>query len=324
VSIGVHPRLDTKTGRNMAELLVIAHGKLQRGPMLRTWAGASERLRQIFGDRVEIRFTAAPGDATRLAREALRDGVDWLVAAGGDGTIHEVVNGFFRGPENVGPRASLSFLPCGSGNDWVRTLNIPASTLEAVERLPTSRIRFVDVGFAGYQAQDGSAMERVFLNVAEAGVGGRVVTHMKEGLFPALGGVSYRLSTIAAALTGSRPELRLAFDGNPIVSSGPALSLIVAGGRYFGAGMHCAPMARPDDGLLEVITLGDFGRVELLLKARRFFSGSYLDDPKVRHRSVRMIEATSDERVLLEMDGELVGTLPARIRVLPGALAIRY
>ena len=120
------------------------------------------------------------------------------------------------------------------------------------------------------------------------------------------------------------PKLRLVVDEGIPVDAGPTLSLIVACGRYFGAGMNCAPMASPDDGLFEVITLGDFGAAELLFKVRRFFSGTYLSDPKVHHRSVRAIEATSEERVLLEMDGELVGTLPVRIRVLPSALAIRY
>jgi YegS/Rv2252/BmrU family lipid kinase len=308
----------------MAELLVIAHGKLQHGPMQKTWAGAFRNLRRIFGDRVEIRYTAASGDATRLAREALHDGMGWLVAAGGDGTIHEVANGFFRGPENIRPQASLSFLPCGSGNDWVRTLGFSASTLDAVDRLADSRVHLVDVGFAGFQAPDGSPSERVFLNFAEAGVGGRVVTRMSDGRFQAIGRIAYRLSAIAAALTSSRPRLRLAIDGHPPAASGPTLSLIVAGGKYFGAGMQCAPMARPDDGMLEVITLGDFGRMELLFKVRRFFSGTYLNDPKVRHRSARTIEAASDEPVLLEMDGELVGALPVEIRVLPSALAIRY
>jgi diacylglycerol kinase (ATP) len=308
----------------MTDLLVIAHGRLQRGPAHRIWARASQRLRQIFGSRVEICFTAGQGDATRLARQALQAGAEWLVAAGGDGTIHEVVNGFFAGPQNIRPRASLSFLPCGSGNDWARTLSLPSNTLKAVELLTRSQVRFVDVGFATYLAPGGCTSERVFLNVAEAGVGGEVITRMKGGFFLARSGIGYRLCAIAAALTYKRPALRLAFDGNQPVTSGPALSMIVASGRYFGAGMHCAPMARPDDGVLEVITIGDFGKVELLYKVRRFFSGTYLSDPKISHRSVRAIEAVSDERVFLELDGELVGTLPASIRVLPAALSIRY
>ena len=308
----------------MADLLVIAHGKLEHGPARGTWAGASRRLRRIFGNRLEIRYTSGPGDATRVAREALVAGAEWLVAAGGDGTIHEVVNGFFLGPENIRPQASLSFLPFGSGNDWVRTLNIPSGTLGSAERLAASRVHLVDVGFAGFRALDGSPTECVFMNVAEAGIGGRVVTLMSSGLFAALGGVGYRLAAVRAALDGNRPKIRLGIDGCAPVAIGPTLSLIVAGGRYFGSGMRCAPMARPDDGLFEVISLGDFGRAELLFKVRRFFSGTYLGDQKVRHRSARTIEAASDERVLLEMDGELVGTLPVSIRVLPSAIAIRY
>ena len=164
----------------------------------------------------------------------------------------------------------------------------------------------------------------VFFLGGGAGVGGKVVSYMKGGFFPARSGIGYRLCAITAALTYKRPELWLVVNGNHPIAPGPVLSLIVASGRYFGAGMHCAPMARPDDGLLEVITIGDFGKAELLVKVHRFFSGTYLSDPNISHISARTIEAVSDERVFLELDGELVGTLPASIRVLPGALSIRY
>lgn len=307
----------------MRDLLVIAHGKLQHGLAGRRWARGALRLREIFGDAVEIRFTSQPGDATRLSRRALESGVDWVAAAGGDGTIHEVVNGYFEAGRNIRPSASLSFLPCGSGNDWVRTLKIPTDVLAAVAALPGSRIRPVDVGLASFQALDGSTGQRVFLNVAEAGVGGKLIALINDGLVLACTRIGYRLGTIAVALNYSRPNLQLVIDGGRAISTGPTLSLIIAGGRYFGAGMQCAPMARPDDGLLEVIVLGDFGRAELLYKIHRFFSGTYLTDPKTTHRSACSVDVQSSDQVFLELDGELVGSLPASFRVLPRALTIR-
>ncbi len=307
----------------MRDLLVIAHGKLQHGSAGRRWARAELRLREVFGGGVEIRFTSAKGDAATLTRAALDSGAGWLAAAGGDGTIHEVVNGFFVGGENIRPDVPLSFLPCGSGNDWTRTLEIPGNLMDAVTSLHGSCIRRVDVGIARYQTAGGRGQERVFLNVAEAGVGGKVVALMNAHPGIARTRVGYRLGTMAAALIHRRQILEVAIDGNPAISTGPTLSFIIAGGRYFGAGMKCAPMARLDDGLFEVIILGDFSPAELLYKIHRFFSGTYLDDRKITHRTARSIDVRSAAQVLLELDGELVGTLPASFRILPGALAIR-
>lgn len=307
----------------MRDLLVIAHGKLQSGSAGRRWARAELRLQEIFGNRFEIQFTSAREDATRMARSALESGAGWLAAAGGDGTIHEVVNGYFNGEKNIRPEAALSFIPCGSGNDWARTLAIPAHAPDAVAALPRSGIRRVDVGLAEFQSPDGLVNERVFLNIAEAGVGGRMVAHLNDGIGLKRTRIGYRLNTIAAALTYRRSSLEIVIDGSPAISTGPVLSLIIAGGQYFGSGMRCAPMARPDDGLLEVIVIGNFGSVELLWKIHRFFSGSYLNDRKITHLSARSLEVRAAERICLELDGEFVGTLPARFRILPAALAIR-
>jgi len=308
----------------MTDLLVIANGRFQRGWTGRRWDRVAVRLRELFGDGVEISFTCRRGDATQYARQALVAGVGWLAAAGGDGTIHEVVNGYFEKDRNIQPKSPLSFLPCGSGNDWVRTLGLPVDLFQAVEALAHASPHLVDVGHARFQGLQGTVEERVFLNVAEAGVGGRMTAGKGvAGWLPA-GRLGYRLCSLATALSHRPQCLQLIIDGTTGLATGPILSLIVAGGRYFGGGMHCAPMARPDDGLLETITLGNFGWAEILLKIGGFFSGSYLDDPKVSHRSVRSLEAISGEEVYLELDGELAGTLPATFTVLRHSLRLRY
>ncbi len=308
----------------MADLLVIANGRFQRGPAGRGWEAVMLRLRQLFGEGVEIKFTARREHATELAREALASGTGWIAAAGGDGTINEVVNGYFEKGQNLRPGVPLSFLPCGSGNDWARTLGLPPDILMAVEGLARASLHTVDVGHARFRNFDGSVGERVFLNVAEAGAGGRLVAKRSTGGGYVRRRLGYRLDSLATALAHPAQNFRLIIDGSTETDSGPILSLIVAGGRYFGGGMHCAPMARPDDGYFEVITLGDFGWAEILTKIATFFSGTYIRDRKVTHRSVSSLEASSDGEVYLEMDGELAGTLPAAFTVLPLALQLRY
>ncbi len=307
----------------MAELLVIANGIFQHRLAGAGWEAVTLRLRELFGGAVEIEFTSRRGHATELARAALVSGMRWIAAAGGDGTINEVVNGYFEKGRNIRPESALSILPCGSGNDWARTLGLPRSLLRAADGLAHSSLHAVDAGHARFRNLDGSAGERVFLNVAEAGAGARLVARRSgAGYFRRR--LGYRVHALATALSQPARSLQLTFDGSTGTVTEPVLSLIIAGGRYFGGGMHCAPMARPDDGLLEVITLGNFGWAEILAKIGTFFSGTYIRDSKVTHRSVRSLEATSSEKVYLEMDGELAGTLPAVVTVLPLALQLRY
>jgi YegS/Rv2252/BmrU family lipid kinase len=307
----------------MSDLVVIAHGRCQSGRSGGNWDKAVRRLREIFGNSLDIRYTSRRGDGARLARTALLEGARWLAAAGGDGTIHEVVNGCFEGKRNIQPKSSLSFLPLGRGNDWIRTLDLPADTQEAIVTLVRGKARHVDVGHTRLLGLSGKEEERIFINVAEAGVGAKVVEKTdRDGM--SLGTTrSYALAAVRATLSYLPRRLQLVLDGADAVTTEPLLSLIAANGRYFGAGMKCAPMAHPDDGMLEVIAIGHFTRLEVAWYFPSFMRGTYLAQSRVRHYSVRKIEIASAEQVLLELDGELAGALPATIDILPQALQIR-
>ncbi len=307
----------------MTELLVIANGKYQSGIPAARWDEAAKWLRQIFGDRVEIHYTARRGDGVRLAREALDRGVNWLAAAGGDGTIHEVVNGYFDGCRNIRPLASLSFVPCGRGNDWVRSLGLRADMRKSVEALAQGRTRRVDVGHVHFQNLLAKTEERIFINVAEAGMGAKVLENLSRRPGHLGPPRSYVFAALAATFSYAPRSLHLALDGTAAAAMGPLLSLIAANGCYFGAGMRCAPMARPDDGLLEVIAIGNFGKAEVIFSLSSFIKGTYLNKAKVRHYSAKSLTLTSEEPVLFELDGELVGALPACITILPQALQLR-
>ena len=308
----------------MTDLLVIANGRNQKGFRARRWQRAISRLREIFGTGLEIRYTSHRGDGARLTREALVAGVDWLAAAGGDGTIHEVLNGFFDNGINVRPSSSLSFLPCGLGNDWIRTLGLPMDLFGSIELLGRARPHLVDVGHARFQGLSGRTEDEVFINIAEAGIGAKVVEYMEHGVMPVRNHLAYVMGAFIAILSYLPRPLELELDGDKTIATDPLLSLIVANGCYFGAGMKCAPMARPDDGRLEVIAVGEFSRAEAALKFRSFMNGTYLDLPRVEHYSSKAVGLASGDRVPLELDGELVGHLPAHIRLLPQAVRLRY
>ena len=306
----------------MLDLLVIAHGRRNGRFAAHVWRRLARILRDVAGAPADIRFTRGPGDATVLARSALRSGVRWIAVAGGDGTINEVLNGY-RAERNRSDPPPLSFLPFGSGNDWVRSLGIPRDPLRAAKALANSRVRAVDIGLARFHGPSGRPEERYFINFAEAGVGARSVRPMNA--LPRWGrsGMAYLATAVATAFRYSPRRLRIACDANAGRETEPLLSIIVANGRFFGGGMQCAPMARLDDGLLDVITIGSFGKLELLRKVRKFAAGRYLDESRVSHCTARSVEISGPADFPFELDGDFVGTLPATITVLPRALSIR-
>ncbi len=301
----------------MAELVVVANGRIEGK---RRWERAEHRLRGLFGNQVEIRFTRHRGDATCFARELLANAAGWIAVAGGDGTINEVVNGLFERGHNIHPEARLSFLPCGTANDWARTLGVPLKLRHAVEALPGARERSVDVGIVEFPGQRG---KRAFLNFAEAGAGAEVVRRLERAASTGIRRMSYIPSAVLAAFSYETRSIHLRVDGGTPIITGPLISLIIAGGRYFGAGIRVAPMAEPDDGLLEVISIGDFSKLEIVTKIGKFARGDYLDEGKVGHWRARELDISAETPLPVLLDGELAGQLPVRIRVIPRALRVR-
>ncbi len=301
----------------MAELVVVANGRIEGE---RRWEMAERRLRSLFGNQVEIRFTRNRGDATDLTRELLAKGASWIAVAGGDGTINEAVNGLFERGHNIYPESRLSFLPCGTANDWARTLGVPPKLLDAVDGLSGARERSVDVGIVKFPGKQG---ERAFVNFAETGAGAEVIRRLERAASKGIRRASYIPAAVLGAFSHQARNIRLRVDGCAPITTGPLISLIVAGGRYFGAGIRVAPMAEPDDGLLEVISIGNFSKAEIVAKIGKFARGDYFDETKVSHCRASELEISAETPLPVLLDGEIAGELPVRIRVIPRALSVR-
>jgi YegS/Rv2252/BmrU family lipid kinase len=304
----------------MPELVVVVHGRLLKGYSRNSWKPVEARLRRVFGCGVEFYATERPGDARRLAAEALRKGASWIAAAGGDGTAHEVANAFFAAGSNRWPEVPFSVLPCGSANDLARTLGVSRDAVLAVDSLSRFQQTRIDVGHAEFLDFEGRRQESVFLNLAECGVGAQAVARLRH--LPR-GPAGYLAMALVSALTHRRRRYELAVDDGPAEQIPAALGILVSNGRFFGAGIPCAPPALPDDGLLDLVTLGAFGRLEVLRKVHLLLIGAHLRERKVSHRRVSAVSLDSASPTLFEMDGEAAGLLPIRIRVLPGSLLVR-
>jgi len=269
-------------------------------------------------------FTTRQGEAVDIAREAARGGERMVVAVGGDGTASEVVDGLVDAGRVVEPEVLFGCIPQGTGGDLRRSLGWAATPEEAARELAVGVTVTCDVGLVEYTAHDGSARKRHFVNVSSFGVSGRVVRELARGGRLGGGKLTYTLAS-ARALLGYRDQpVRWRVDGGEWTEE-RLTALAICNGRYFGAGMMVAPTARMDDGLLDVTAWKGLGFADFLTKRRMLYDGTHVKLPNTRCLRARVVEAEPMEgaEVLLDVDGEQPGRLPARWRVLPGALRVR-
>jgi YegS/Rv2252/BmrU family lipid kinase len=267
-------------------------------------------------------FTERPLHASELTRKALREGCDLVIAVGGDGTINEVVNGFFEGSKPVKPGAALGVLPRGTGGDLRRTIGLDGDLSRSAARLKGER-KPIDVGRVEYVDDAGQQRSRYFINVAEVGVGARVVD-IANASSKFLGGkLTFMLASVRALVGWKDLAIRASLDGGPFEEM-DVTTFAIANGRYFGGGMMVAPEAQLADGLFHVTIWTGFTLADFALKSGSMYDGSHIKLKGTRTRTARTVrlEPAGSEPVGVEVDGERIGRLPATFTLLPGALQL--
>ncbi|HUT52827.1 MAG TPA: diacylglycerol kinase family protein [bacterium] len=287
----------------------------------KAWPEIKELAQRAFGE-IEAGFTERRWHACELARAALKAGHELIVSVGGDGTNNEVVNGFFEGGKPVNPEAVFAVVCSGTGSDLIKTLQIPRDFRESVPMLPGLAAKPTDVGRMTLRDHSGRDVSRYFINIASFGVGGEVDERVNR-TSKALGGkASFLWASFWGSLAYKNKAVTFRVDGGEPFERKIFLAA-ASNGQYFGAGMRVAPDAAVDDGLLDFAVLGDFSFFEQFKLMSTIYKGGHLGLPKVEIQRARRVEATSSERVLLDVDGEQPGTLPATFEVLPCALRVK-
>lgn len=285
------------------------------------WLQTRAELRRALGEFGE-EFTERPMHAAQITARALKDGYECIVAAGGDGTLNEVVNGFFEGGKPINPSAALGVLPLGTGGDFRRTFGWPVDLRSSLARLRGSRAVPMDLGLLEYTSHSGEPATRLFANVCSFGASGVVDREVNQRSKLLGGRLSFILGTTAALMKYKDQAVELTVDdGAP--ESTRITTVAVANGRYFGGGMCVAPEASPSDGLFDVTIWSGYGLADFVLKAKALYNGSHVKLKGTRCFKCRTLSATSRAEVLLDVDGEQPGRLPCRVSVLPGAVRLR-
>jgi YegS/Rv2252/BmrU family lipid kinase len=270
----------------------------------------------------DVAPTTGPGTATGLARKAIHEGCEMVVAVGGDGTINEVANGFFENGKPINPEAVLGVLCVGTGGDFIKTMNIPREPQLAVKTLLGKSTKAIDVGECNFIDHFGNKVSRVFVNIADIGVGGETVERINRRARKRTGKVAYFASTLVSLLQYKNKKMRLRiddhFDQEKVVSL-----LAVANGQFFGGGMRIAPEAKVDDRLFDVVIVGDIGTATFLANLRKLYAGTILTHPQVELLRGKHVTVSSAARALLDLDGEQPGVAPVEFTLLPSALRVK-
>jgi diacylglycerol kinase (ATP) len=257
----------------------------------------------------EIRLTDKPGSAARFAKTAIKKGQETIIAAGGDGTLNEVINGI---GEDLGA-ARVGLLPLGTGNDFARSIEMPTDLDAAIEVIRAGHTREVDL------VRVTSDEVRYFVNVSAGGFSGLMNEKLTPEMKKTWGPLAY-LRSAAAAL----PELRayrttLALDNTESITM-ELYNVVVANGRYVAGGRLIAPEASIDDGLLDVVLIPERPASELALVIAQIALGTPLSSDAVVHRRAAKLTVNSKPGMWFNVDGELVGNEPATFEIVPRAL----
>ena len=287
------------------------------GAVGRNWPRVRDFLR-AEGVEFDAVLTEEPGHAIHLARQALEEGYRTIVAVGGDGTVNEVVNGLVV-EGSVDPEVALGIIPWGTGADFTRTLGTPRNYMEAGRRLLRLETQSVDLGRI-ICLREGQEVERYFINAAGLGFDGEIAELANR--FPkVLGGtLTYLVCLFIGLVTYRNKNVEFSFDGQRV--RGRINSVIVCNGRYLAGGMLAAPDASIEDGIFDVVILGNLNKLEVVVNIPKIYKGTHLTVPKVSLCHAKEIHVEAQERMFLQADGELVGEAPATFQIVPQALRV--
>jgi diacylglycerol kinase (ATP) len=298
-------------------LVVIANPHAGQGKVARRLPAIEQTLAEA-GLSYRVVKTTGPGHATEAARSALAAGERYLVAVGGDGTVHEVVNGMLENGAPVAADAVLGVVAAGSGCDFVRTLGLPGGAVGASHRLAGDAVRQIDIGKVTFMS--GSAEQtRYFVNIAEAGMGAAVVD--RTGRLPGFLGSAKYFCGFWLTLPGFRPAVvRVRADDREF--EWRAHNVVVANCQFFGGGMHISPKSEPDDELLDALVMVG-PKTDAFTMLPKVYKSTHLPHPGITELAVRRLGLEADPPLRIEADGEMLGTTPATFEIVPAALRVK-
>ena len=298
-------------------MVLIANSVSGKGGVAKSLPEVTAKLDER-GLEYEVRMTERAGHAIEIAREAAKAGTRFLVAVGGDGTIHEVVNGMIENDEPIVEDPVLGVVSAGTGSDFIKTFGLPAAPGVAVAHLDGPESFPIDIGKVTY-TENGNEVTRYFPNIAEVGIGADVVARAQR--LPRWLGPTVYLAAFWLVMRKHK-SAQVKVDLVDRSYEGPANNIVVANCQFFGGGMKIAPKAAPTDGLLD-IQVEHARKREAISIMPKIFKGEHLPHPDIEEFKRVKCSVESDRPLLIEADGEVLGHTPARFEVLRDLIRLK-
>ncbi len=266
-------------------------------------------------------FTKVAGETKPLTSEALKSGYERVIIVGGDGSLTEAANGFFENENLINSNAILGTIPLGTGSDFLKSFGIFGvdAAIDQIKHLKTNKTTPCDVGRVTYIGKDQKPHTQYFLNIASFGCAGKIVDRVNHSSKPLGATLTYLGITLHTFLTYDSPEVELVMDGKTkkrfIINN-----CFVCNGKYSGSGMMWGPKANPTDGLLDLTIVQEIPKLKGLIHMQKVYQGRALEVPGVERIQCHSLSATSQSTVLLEVDGDTVGSLPAEFSLSPSRI----
>jgi len=300
---------------------VIVNPESSKGETRKRWSQIKEALKSFIRE-FRFEFTEKPLQAIEITRESIKEGYEFIVGVGGDGTVNEIANGFFENEKIMNPDATMGIIPSGTGNDFVKSLKIPKRIKEAIKHLKEGSVLKIDVGKVKFIDHNGFETTRFFLNVADFGIGGEVVKRVNRKDISKRGKWAYWKALFESAYKFRGCKVKV-FVGEKEITKNFFIGAI-ANGRIFGGNMLIAPNASLQDGLFDIVLVENISFMELIKNGIRLIKGTHLSHPKVQFLRAEKIRAIpEEENVLIELDGEQPGFLPAVFETVPAIIRVK-
>jgi YegS/Rv2252/BmrU family lipid kinase len=266
------------------------------------------------GLRIDVIASTGPGHVAELAREAYQQGYRRFLAVGGDGTVHEIINGIFCQDQPL-HRIELGFLPLGTGNSFLRDFTDKGAQ-SSLEALQTGHKRRVDL--LRLRHSTGTIYSFNLLSVGFTADVGAITNR----IFKPFGHFGYLLGVFVKVLQLSRRAYKMRCDDDAQWDERRCLFLTFNNSKYTGGSMMIAPLADPCDGLIEYVRWGPISRLGLIRMLPRLYDGTHIEHPLASRRAVKRVEFALDGPVDVMVDGEIVTVNCQSVEILPGAMDV--
>ncbi|MEZ5006706.1 MAG: diacylglycerol kinase family lipid kinase [Chitinophagales bacterium] len=302
-----------------------------------------KRYRQIVSD-IEAEFmystdcklfiSEKAGHIKELASEAVREGYDYLIVVGGDGTINEVINGMtsrYKVKEELSSdsfdwqaiqKIKIGLLPAGSGNDFARYHQLKYDIKYLKFLIEKDKVKPLDVGYTTFNNQQNQQVERFFSNITDVGMGGHTVQHMDRHKVGWLGSnLNYTKAILSSFITYDKSTIKWTSD--QASWQGKIMSMVVANGKYFGSGLAVAPDAKMDDGKFTLVTLGNITMLDYLQNLGKVKKGEPIVHKEVSYTEAKevTIEPLDGKELPIDMDGDFVGYCPMTLKCITKSIS---